>query len=132
MLLRMERINTATQNRFTLYQASPLHYYAHQHFAVTQQPAITFARYSTDSITARFLILTLAQELIASIRLLQSDYGVLNHMTNAQLRLQPPPLADSSLTKPASSPRPRPLPIKHSGNNAYYGNRGDSLNDARQ
>jgi hypothetical protein len=53
-------------------------------------------------------------------------------MTNAQLLLQPPPLADSSLTKPASSLRPCSSPIKHSGNNSYYGNRGDSLNDASQ
>ena len=52
-------------------------------------------------------MLTLAQELISSIRLLQSDYAVSNYeyMTKAQLLLQLPPVADN----PAFSPRPSPI-----------------------
>jgi hypothetical protein len=121
MLLRVERINTVTQKdkycntkpirvmlsvpQFALmhtstspsYDSLPLHSH------VTPQTLII----------ARFLILTLAQELISSIRSLQSDYSVLNYMTNAHLLLQPPPVADSSLTNIASSPRPRPSPVTH-------------------
>jgi hypothetical protein len=56
-------------------------------------------------------MLTIAQKLTSSIRLLQSDYGVLNYMTNAQLLLQLPPIADN----PTFSPRPSPIthiPVK--------------------
>lgn len=56
-------------------------------------------------------MLTLAQELISSIRLLLSDCGVLNYTTNAQLLLQLPPIADN----PTFSPRPSPIahiPVK--------------------
>lgn len=93
----------------------------------------TFALYPTDYIIARFFILTLAQALISSMRLLQSDYGVIelygqcsttssDSGRSSQINLHTLLLRQGCVRRREHT----------SGTKGYYGNRGDSLNHARK